>query len=53
MAFFAYIGPGAGLVLSGSFLVLFGTILVALLSLAAWPFRIAWRAIQTWRRARV
>ena len=52
MPFFAYVGPGAGLVLSASFLVLFGTILVALLSLAVWPFRIAWRALQSWRRAR-
>ena len=52
MRSFAYVGPGAGFVLSGSFLLLFVSILVTLLSFAAWPVRVAWRAIQTWSRLR-
>ena len=39
----AYIGPGAGFALLSSFLVVFTTILIALLSLLIWPFRMAWR----------
>ena len=39
----AYIGPGAGFALLGSFLVVFTTILIAVASLLIWPFRMAWR----------
>ena len=46
----AYIGPGAGFVFVTSFLVLFVSGLVALLSLLLWPFRAAWRLL---RRARL
>jgi len=42
----AYIGPGAGVALVGSFLVLLTTIVVALLSILAWPFRTLWRVIR-------
>ncbi len=48
----AYIGPGAGFALLSSFLVLFTTILVALLSLLVWPFRTLWRAVRRRRKAR-
>ena len=41
----AYIGPGAGFALLSSFLVLFTTIIVAMLSLLIWPFRMLWRAM--------
>ena len=41
----AYIGPGAGFALLSSFLVLFTTIIVAMLSLLIWPFRMLWRAL--------
>jgi predicted AlkP superfamily phosphohydrolase/phosphomutase len=41
----AYIGPGAGFALLSSFLVLFTTILIAILSLLVWPFRVLWRAM--------
>ncbi len=41
----AYIGPGAGVALLSSFLVLFTTVIVAMLSLLIWPFRILWRVI--------
>lgn len=40
---FAYIGPGAGFALLSSFLVLFTTIVIAILSILFWPFRVLWR----------
>ena len=40
----AYIGPGAGFALLSSFLVVFTTILIVLLSLLIWPFKMLWRA---------
>ena len=42
----AYIGPGAGVALLSSFAVLLVTILVAVLSLLVYPFRMLWRAIR-------
>ncbi len=42
----AYIGPGAGFALLSSFLVVFTTILIAMLSLLIWPFRMAWRFLR-------
>jgi hypothetical protein len=42
----AYIGPGAGFALLSSFLVVFTTIVVAILSLLAWPFRALWRLVR-------
>lgn len=41
----AYIGPGAGFALMSSALVLITTILVVLVTLLAWPFRVLWRAL--------
>ena len=45
----AYVGPGAGFALLSSFLVLFTTIVLALVSLLIWPFRLAIRAIRRGR----
>jgi predicted AlkP superfamily phosphohydrolase/phosphomutase len=39
----AYIGPGAGFAVLGSFLVIFTTILIAIASILIWPFRTLWR----------
>jgi predicted AlkP superfamily phosphohydrolase/phosphomutase len=39
----AYIGPGAGFAVLGSFLVIFTTILIAIASILIWPFRALWR----------
>jgi predicted AlkP superfamily phosphohydrolase/phosphomutase len=41
----AYIGPGAGFALLSSFLVLFTTILIVVVSLLIWPFKMLWRAM--------
>ncbi len=48
----AYIGPGAGFAVLGSFAVLFVTMLLAGVSLLAWPFRMAWRALRRRGRTR-
>ncbi len=53
---FAYIGPGAGFAFLGSFLAVAGSILLSLLSLLIWPFRMLWRLAsrrQGFRQARV
>jgi len=42
----AYIGPGAGFAVLGSFAVLFVTMLLAGVSLLVWPFRTAWRMLR-------
>jgi predicted AlkP superfamily phosphohydrolase/phosphomutase len=42
----AYIGPGAGFAVLGSFAVIFVTMLLAGASLLVWPFRMLWRAIR-------
>lgn len=42
----AYIGPGAGFAFLGSFLTLLGGLLLGLISVFLWPFRIAWRAFR-------
>jgi len=39
----AYIGPGAGFALLSSFLVVFTTLILALVSVLTWPFRTLWR----------
>ena len=46
----AYIGPGAGFAVLGSFAVIFVTMILAGVSLLIWPFRMTWRAIR--RRTR-
>jgi predicted AlkP superfamily phosphohydrolase/phosphomutase len=40
----AYIGPGAGFAFLGSFLTLIGGLLLGIVSVLLWPFRMAWRA---------
>jgi predicted AlkP superfamily phosphohydrolase/phosphomutase len=52
----AYIGPGAGFAFLGSFLTLAAGLVMSVLSLALWPFRMAWRAVRNraaYRSARV
>ena len=52
----AYIGPGAGFAVVGSFLVMFTALLSAVLALFTWPIRYIIRAIQgrrTFARSRV
>jgi predicted AlkP superfamily phosphohydrolase/phosphomutase len=41
----AYIGPGAGFALLSSFMVLFTTIILAIVSLLVWPFRTLYRVV--------
>lgn len=41
----AYIGPGAGFVLLTSFLTFLATLVIAILSVLAWPFRALGRAV--------
>jgi hypothetical protein len=48
----AYIGPGAGFALLSSFLVVFTTIILAVLSLLTWPFRTLWRMARRRQRGR-
>ncbi|MEI6515042.1 MAG: hypothetical protein WCO77_03615 [bacterium] len=43
----AYVGPGAGLTLVGSFIGLCLTLLVALWAVLSWPIR---RLLKRWRR---
>lgn len=47
---YAYIGPGAGFALAGSFLALLLGLLGSLLSIFIWPFRALWGALR-YRRA--
>ncbi|MCZ6507965.1 MAG: alkaline phosphatase family protein [Acidobacteria bacterium] len=42
----AYIGPGAGFALATSVGVIFFTIIVAVLAVLTWPFRMLWRLIR-------
>jgi predicted AlkP superfamily phosphohydrolase/phosphomutase len=46
----AYIGPGAGFALLSSFFGIAATLVLAIVSLLRWPFRVLWRMIR--RRAR-
>jgi predicted AlkP superfamily phosphohydrolase/phosphomutase len=39
----AYVGPGAGFAFLGSFLTLLAGLLLSMLSLLTWPFRLAWQ----------
>jgi predicted AlkP superfamily phosphohydrolase/phosphomutase len=47
----AYIGPGAGFALAGSFLAVFAAFFSALVLLLTWPVRLLWRVIFGWRGA--
>ena len=48
----AYIGPGAGFAFLSSFLVLFLTFLLAVVSFLSWPFRFVWKTIRGQRAYR-
>ena len=41
----AYIGPGAGFALAGSFLAVFAAVCSAILMLLTWPVCLVWRAL--------
>jgi predicted AlkP superfamily phosphohydrolase/phosphomutase len=41
----AYIGPGAGFALAGSFFAVFAAFLSALVLIFTWPIRLVWRAL--------
>src|SRR5690242_6304081 len=47
---FAYIGPGAGFALAGSFLAVFAAFFSALVLLLTWPARLLFRVLFGWRR---
>src|SRR5579859_2028018 len=52
----AYIGPGAGFAFLGSFLTLITSLVLSVISLLAWPFRMAWLLVsrrQGFRKARI
>ncbi len=52
----AYIGPGAGFAVLGSFLSVLAGFLLSLASLLLWPFRMLWRVVRRrrgFRRARI
>ncbi len=48
----AYIGPGAGFAVLGSFAVLFVTMLLAGVAVLAWPFRTLWRMVRHRRKSK-
>jgi predicted AlkP superfamily phosphohydrolase/phosphomutase len=53
---FAYIGPGAGIALVGSFLVVLAALVSAVFTMLTWPMRRLWRALrgrQALRKAKV
>ncbi len=45
-----YIGPGAGVALLSSFMVVFTTIILAIFAVLLWPFRMLWRLIKSGKR---
>jgi len=52
----AYIGPGAGFAFLGSFLTLITSLVLSIVSLLVWPFRMAWLLVsrrQGFRKARI
>ena len=54
--YLAYIGPGAGFAFIGSFLTLLGGLILGLVSVLMWPFRMAWAALaghQGYRNAKI
>ncbi len=48
----AYIGPGAGFALVTSFAVVLVALVVAILAILTWPFRMLWRAIKKPKRGK-
>jgi len=52
----AYIGPGAGFAVAGSFLAIFGAVFVGMLAIFTWPIRYVIRAIRgrgAFKRSRI
>ena len=52
----AYIGPGAGFAFLGSFLAVIGGVVLGLVSILTWPFRLVWRALaggQGYKKAKI
>src|SRR5690348_3383085 len=52
----AYIGPGAGFAFLGSFLTLITSLVLSIVSLLVWPFRMLWSLVsrrQGFRKARI
>ena len=49
---YGYIGPGAGFAVLGSFAVIFVTMVLAGVSILAWPFRTLWRMIRHRRKSK-
>src|SRR5438094_4747300 len=52
----AYVGPGAGFAFLGSFLTLITSLVLSVVSLLVWPFRMAWLLVsrrQGFRKARI
>src|SRR5262249_53230992 len=41
----AYIGPGAGFAVGGSFLAVFGALLSGFVMIVSWPVRLVWRIL--------
>jgi predicted AlkP superfamily phosphohydrolase/phosphomutase len=48
----AYIGPGAGFAVAGSFFAVFTAFCSAVLMLITWPIRLVWRTLFGWRALR-
>src|SRR5207237_7771708 len=48
----AYIGPGAGFAVAGSFFAVFTAFCSAILMLITWPVRLVWRTLFGWRALR-
>jgi predicted AlkP superfamily phosphohydrolase/phosphomutase len=46
---FAYIGPGAGFALAGSFLAAFSAVLSAFVTVLTWPVRLVFRTLFGWK----
>ncbi len=46
----AYVGPGAGIAVVSSLFVVLTTIIIAVLALLTWPFRMLWKLIRRWRK---
>lgn len=45
----AYIGPGAGFALAGSFFAVFAAVFSAVVMILTWPIRLLWRLLFGWR----
>ena len=46
----AYVGPGAGIAVVSSLFVVLTTIIIAILALLTWPFRMLWKLVRRRRK---